>query len=136
MGAMAEAMVQYAQPLIDATDGSIEQLNKALSLSGVCFSLACVSEEAREQMLSEMKVDHKLSDDELESFRSTILMPMLQRYNSLFGSRQFDGFDDVSFRRSMQPIVESSADETSTTDRYAPCPCDSGLKYKFCCGKK
>ena len=21
-------------------------------------------------------------------------------------------------------------------DRYAPCPCNSGRKYKFCCGSK
>jgi len=32
MGAMAEAIVAYAQPLVDETDGSIEQMNKAMSV--------------------------------------------------------------------------------------------------------
>jgi hypothetical protein len=30
MGALAEAFVAYAQPLLDQTDGSEEQLNKVL----------------------------------------------------------------------------------------------------------
>ena len=32
MGAMADAIMAYAQPLIDETDGSIEQMNKATQL--------------------------------------------------------------------------------------------------------
>jgi hypothetical protein len=35
MGARAEAMVEYARPLIDVTDGSVEAMQKALSVSGL-----------------------------------------------------------------------------------------------------
>lgn len=35
MGAIADAIVAYAQPLIDQTDGSLEQLNQALAMSQV-----------------------------------------------------------------------------------------------------
>jgi hypothetical protein len=35
MGAIAEALVAYAQPLMDQTDGSEEQLNKAFALTQV-----------------------------------------------------------------------------------------------------
>jgi hypothetical protein len=40
MGALAEALVAYAQPLIDQTDGSLEQLNKAFAISQLCYNLA------------------------------------------------------------------------------------------------
>ena len=33
MGAIAEGIAAYAQPLLDQTDGSIEQLNKAMTIS-------------------------------------------------------------------------------------------------------
>jgi hypothetical protein len=32
MGAIADAMTRFAQPLLDASDGSPEQLQRALSL--------------------------------------------------------------------------------------------------------
>ena len=41
MGAIAEGFVAYAQPLLDQTDGSEEQLNKAFAISQLCFNLAC-----------------------------------------------------------------------------------------------
>jgi len=33
MGALADGFVDYAQPLLDQTDGSEEQLNKAFAIS-------------------------------------------------------------------------------------------------------
>ncbi len=39
MGALAEAFVAYAQPLLDQTDGSEEQLNKAFAISQLCYNL-------------------------------------------------------------------------------------------------
>ncbi len=38
MGAIAEAFRDYAQPLLDQTDGSEEQLRKALGLSQICYN--------------------------------------------------------------------------------------------------
>ena len=35
MGAIAEAMVAYARPLIDQTDGSVEQMENAFAISHV-----------------------------------------------------------------------------------------------------
>ena len=48
MGAIAERFVAYAQPLLDQTDGSEEQLNKALTISQLCFNLALLPEDQRE----------------------------------------------------------------------------------------
>ena len=41
MGAIADAVWAYAQPLLDDTDGSVEDMNWALSLSQLCWNLAC-----------------------------------------------------------------------------------------------
>ena len=43
MGAIAEAFVAYAQPLLDETDGSEEQLNKAFAMSQFCFNFGAVA---------------------------------------------------------------------------------------------
>ena len=40
MGAIAEAFAAFAQPLIDKTDGSLEQVQNAFTLSQLCYNLA------------------------------------------------------------------------------------------------
>ena len=49
MGAIAEAIVAYARPLIDQTDGSVEQMENAFAISQLCFNLALLPDDAREQ---------------------------------------------------------------------------------------
>ena len=46
MGAIAEGFVAYAQPLLDQTDGSEEQLNKAFAISQLCYNLALLPEDS------------------------------------------------------------------------------------------
>jgi hypothetical protein len=137
MGAIAEALVAYAQPLIDATDGSDEQVQRAFTLSTLCYNLALIPEESREVAIGEMKTSLKMGDEEFEAFRRTVITPMIQRHRTMFVQRR--GSTDVAnsgpWRRT-RPTVEATAEEKPKTDRYAPCPCNSGLKYKFCCGKK
>ena len=139
MGAIADAMVEYAQPLLDETDGSIEAMNKALSISSLCYNMGRLPEAAREPILSNLKVNLNLNDLEFEEFRRSVVTPMLQRYETMFGGRQLNGFDNFLHRRPSRPsrqIVEANEESTSKRDRYALCDCNSGLKYKFCCGKK
>ncbi len=42
------------------------------------------------------------------------------------------GGQDTPARKKPKPAQASAADKTP---RNAPCPCGSGKKYKFCCGK-
>ena len=49
MGAIADAIVAYAQPLLDATDGSVEEMNKAFTLSSLCYNLALLPEDRRDE---------------------------------------------------------------------------------------
>src|SRR5437763_11395214 len=84
MGAIAEGIVAYGQPLIDATDGSEEQLKKAFALTQFCFNLALASEEIRETTLNEMRLSQALDDDEFDEFRRDIVVPMLRRHQEMF----------------------------------------------------
>ncbi len=140
MGAIAEAIVAYVQPLIDQTDGSEEQLNKALAIGQVCYNLALFPEDQRDEAIGEMQSSLKMDDEEFAAFRRSIVDPMIQRHHEMFprmhqrvssGPPPTQGFSSVG----PQPKT-AAAEAYPGTDRYAPCPCGSGEKYKFCCGKK
>jgi len=139
MGALAEGFVAYAQPLIDETDGSEEQLNKAIAITQFCYNLALLPDDRQETALSEMRPSLQMDEEEFESFRRSVIVPMIQRHQDMF----------PSMHRGVAPSVSQSvpspwagprrgarAEKYPGTDRYAPCPCKSGKKYKFCCGKK
>lgn len=139
MGAMAEAFVAFAQPLIDQTDGSQEELKKALTIGQLCYSLALLPEDEREAMIRGMQPDLEMGDEEFDDFRRSVVDPMVQRHHEMFPSLHRRG--SPSLARSepaprAQPTIAASGEKYPGTDRYAPCPCGSGEKYKFCCGKK
>lgn len=139
MGAIAEAFVAYAQPLLDETDGSLEQMNKAFAMSQLCYNLAILPENERDASIREMQPSLQMDDEEFEEFQRAIVLPMIRRHEEMFPLMHRRGsaaswLSDLSPQppRSGTVPVESFAG----TDRYAPCPCNSGEKYKFCCGKK
>ena len=80
MGAIAEAFVAFAQPLLDQTDGSEEQLNKAFALCQLCYNLALLPDDERDKMLSEMQSSLKMDDAEFDEFRRSLVVPMIQRH--------------------------------------------------------
>lgn len=139
MGAIAEAFVAYAQPLLDDTDGSEEQLNKAFAISQFCYNLALLPDDERDAALSEMQGAFKMDDAEFDAFRRSIVLPMIERHHQMFPFMHRRASTDL-FQSSpslpVRPRTAASAEKYPGTDRYAPCPCGSGEKYKFCCGKK
>ena len=96
MGAIADAFAAYAQPLIDQTDGSEGQLNKAFSISQLCYNLALMPEESRDQMLSEMRLSLKMDDEEFDDFRRSIVVPMIRRHQEMFPQMHRRGSTDSS----------------------------------------
>ena len=149
MGAIAEAFVAYAQPLLSQTDGSQEQLEKALAVSQFCYNLAMLPQDSRDEMLSNMRASLAMDDEEFDDFRRSIVVPMVRRHEEMFPQmhrRGSAGFSPSgpspsgpspsgpSLRAS--PRTSTPTEASPGTDRYAPCPCNSGKKYKFCCGKK
>jgi hypothetical protein len=144
MGAIAEGFVAYAQPLLDQTDGSEGQLNKAFTISQLCFNLALLPEDSRDRAMSEMRPSLNMSDEEFDDFRRSIVVPMIRRHQEMFpqmhrrvstnSSPSGPSPSGPSLRA--RPRMTAAGEAYPGTDRYAPCPCNSGEKYKFCCGKK
>ena len=84
MGAIAESIAAFAQPLLEQTDGSEEQMQRAFIMSQVCFNLAMVQEDRREKMLSELRVSLKMDDEEFDAFRRIVVIPMIRRHEEMF----------------------------------------------------
>lgn len=139
MGVIADSIVTYAQPLIDDTDGSMEQMNRALSLAQLCWNLALLPEEARNKELREMQPGLKMEDDEFDAFRRDVLVPMIRRHEEMFPRLHGPGSTKASPEMSAPPSHTDppvSREKYPGTGRNAPCPCNSGKKYKKCCGYK
>ncbi len=138
MGAIAEAIVAYAQPLIDQTDGSVEEIEKAFALSTLCYNLALLPDDMQEQQIRDLQPSVDMDDEEFAEFRSSVIDPMIRRHQEMFPrmKRQLSAGNSQSRPSSWsQPSQSKTAtnEKFPGTDRYAPCPCNSGRKYKFCC---
>jgi len=137
MGAIADAMVAYAQPLLDQTDGSPVQMNKALAIAQICWNLALLPEEERDDSISKMRTTLKMDDAEFEELRSTVVLPMIRRHHEMFPHMSRLGAMEHSAAAEPQArsTTPSRTEKYPGTGRNAPCPCNSGKKYKRCCGR-
>ena len=75
MGAMAEAIVAYAQPLLDDSDGSAAQTQSALTLAQLCWNLALLPEEDRDDSLAEMRPALNMDDGQFDELRTMTASP-------------------------------------------------------------
>lgn len=139
MGALAEAFMAYAQPLLERTHGSPEDMQKSLDITMICYNLALLPDAAREEVLAKFRSDTGMSEQQFVEFRNGLIEPMIRRHELMFPHLHNRAFPDAMPARPLAPAEPGSArpgDPYPGTGRYAPCPCGSGEKYKFCCGKK
>jgi hypothetical protein len=139
MGAIAEAVAAYIQPLLHATDGSLDQMNKAASLGHICWNLALLPAEACDESLATMRASLNLDDDDkFEEFRRSVVIPMIRRHEEMFPHlHQRSSMDPSRGAPRLQPGPTTPAriEKYPGTGRNARCPCNSGRKYKHCCGR-
>ena len=151
MGVIAESFVNYAQPLIDSSDGSEPQLQRAMDIAQLCWNLALLPEEERDAAIDKFQSTLEMTDEEFAEFRQKFVLPMIVRHVEMFpvmharckqsryaagaGSphigrhpieQLFEEFDAVS-----QPPAKRLV-----AGRNDPCPCGSGRKFKRCCGAR
>jgi uncharacterized protein YecA (UPF0149 family) len=131
MGAIADTIVAYAQPLLDSTDGSPEQINRALAISQTCWNLALLPEEERNEFLAKIQPALNLADEQLVAFRHAVIDPMIQRHQEMFPRMHQRAPEQTPSRKTAQ----AHRGKYAGTGRNAACPCHSGLKYKRCCGR-
>ena len=138
MGAIAEGIAAYAQPLLEQTDGSVEQLNKAMTISHLCWNLALLSEDGRDRMLTEVRPSLDMDEEQFREFRRSIIDPMIRRHVEMFPLMHRLGSTTAFLSDpSLQAHSRATAREAYPgTEPYALCPCKSGRKYKFCCRSK
>jgi hypothetical protein len=129
MGAISDAVASYAQPLLDSTDGSPEQMSRVLTISQTCWNLALLPEEERNESLAEIKTILDLDDEEFEAFQHAVIDPMIRRHVEMF-PRMHERARKQTPSRKPAPTGKYPG-----TRRNAACPCNSGLKYKRCCGR-
>lgn len=138
MGYIADAMSRFAQPLIDKTDGSPEQLQRALMLSQLCWNLAMTPEGKREEFLASMQPILKMDDGEFKEFRCAVVTPMIRRHQEMFHTMKRPGAMTPPHPETRHAIPAPASQRPDKkfagTGRNAPCPCGSGKKYKVCCG--
>jgi hypothetical protein len=138
MGAIAEAIAAYAEPLLDQTDGSVDQLNKAFTLAQLCWNLALLPEEERDEAIGKMRLTLKMDDDEFEALRRSVVVPMIRRHQEMFPRMHQRGSIQASRAArepQTRPTMPPRIDRYRGTGRNTPCPCNSGRKYKLCCGR-
>ncbi len=80
----ADAMVAYAQPLLDATDGSEADLNRAMLLATLCWNAALTPDGERDAYFEEMRKPLGMSPEEFAALRRETIDPMMQRHHELF----------------------------------------------------
>ena len=138
MGAIAESMVAYVQPLLDQTDGSAADMQKAMTLAQVCWNLALLPEKERDAELVELRPSFGMDDEDFEDFRRSVVLPMIRRHREMFPHMPRLGSMQHSERPlppQTPPAIAARTEKYPGTGRNAPCPCNSGRKYKRCCGQ-
>jgi hypothetical protein len=180
MGAIAEAIAAYAQPLFDGTDGSPEKMQRALSLSQFCWNVSLMPPDKRRKAIDDLRPALEMDVAEFEDFRRSLIEPMIRRHEKLFPAmhegRRLDAMhadpglhahfppdadlsdpdllsvadlslpmdllsvagllSDAELASHGRPRGAASKEPYPGTEAYAPCPCNSGRKYKFCCRAK
>ena len=128
MGAIAEAFAEYAQPLFDQTDGSLEKMERAMLLAQMCYNLALLPEDQREKAIDDMRPGLNMTEDEFAEFRQGIILPMIRRHFAMFpglhtpSKPPFSMLDDES----PPPKNHPSTKKRATVDRYALVPAGAG----------
>lgn len=129
MRGMADSMALYVQPLLEDSDHSQEQIQKAYSIGQICWNLALLPKDAREKSIGTMQSTMGMDQVEFDDFRSSVIEPMIKRHWDLFPSLS----QNTAEKRSS--LVSRANKRYNKTGRNEPCPCESGKKYKRCCGK-
>jgi hypothetical protein len=163
MGLFAEAIAAYAQPLLNDTDGSLEEMRRALAFSQLCWNISVAPHDTRGKVIDELRSGLGMAVAEFEEFRQSLIEPMIRRHEEMFpamhAGRRLDamGADlglhahfpadadldsdaDLPWHAELashgRPSGAVSKEPYPGTEPYAPCPCSSGRKYKFCCRAK
>lgn len=139
MGAIADAIMAYAPPLIDETDGSLEQVKLALTMSQACWNLSLLPKDRRQPSLKSLAEALSMDDAQFQDLQRSTLEPMIRRHEEMFPKlHRRASLEPPHWEPGVSPLPSAHLpkEKPSQPGRYDPCPCNSGRKYKFCCGRR
>jgi hypothetical protein len=82
-GGLAQQMIEFVQPLLDNSDGSKEQVEKAISFGMLCWNIAILPRAERAAEIEAAEHDIAKTDEDREAFRDLAEL-MLARHEKLF----------------------------------------------------
>ena len=81
---IADQFLAFAQPLFDTTDGSEEEMKKAVTIGNLCWNLAVMPKERGTKLLAEMREVFKMNEVIFEQFLTGVVLPMLDRHRKMY----------------------------------------------------
>ncbi len=78
-----QEMAEFVQPLLDATDGSVEAMNKIFHLGTLCWNIALLPTQRREDTIVEAAAKCTGTKEDKDAFRSMIEV-MVARHERMF----------------------------------------------------
>ena len=93
----------------------------------MCWNFTLTPETEREEHIEKLHEDLKMGENEFRKFRDEAIIPMIKRHNEMFPNMALFG--------SQTTPPPQREEKYLGTPRNAPCPCNSGKKYKRCCGR-
>ncbi|MBM4005736.1 MAG: hypothetical protein FJ295_21025 [Planctomycetes bacterium] len=160
MGSMTNAIVEYARPLLETTDGDERKMNRAMGLAVACWNLALIPSSERDNQLAKTFTPLAEQGIDVEEFTKDVLQPMIERHKGMFPDLHEQGSTGKPGRLGIMsemretvgptPVMRAPDDnflegdlERSTDSRPVRrigrnerCYCGSGLKFKNCCARK
>lgn len=133
MGFTAESFKTFAQPLID----ECKSIEFAMFLAEICWNLAIVPPEGREDVLKKMREIISMEDLEFEEIQRDVINPMIQRHKEMFPEMHDGKAKSINNKESSPSVFINSFNKNISklkTGRNSMCPCGSNKKYKKCCG--
>jgi hypothetical protein len=122
MGNLGNDIMEYGRPLLNATDGSDGEVDRALKLIQICWNLSLASEELRPKMLKALRPRMDMDDDQFREFNDKIIRVMIERHEQMFPELHSGSAGQRQSKKAVK------------IGRNDPCSCGSGKKYKKCCG--
>lgn len=82
-----DLFAEYARPLTEGADGSVEEMKMAWSIATICWNLSMLEDPvAQENFVLKIKEQLPFGEEEFAQFREDILEMMIARHLRMFPS--------------------------------------------------
>jgi hypothetical protein len=84
LGELGAALGAFARPLVDRTDGSPKQVQRALRIAMLCWNMALMPAAEQDEFLEDVGGTLRMGEEEFSAFRRDVIDPMIRRHREMF----------------------------------------------------